>query len=267
MIISSPRYARDVRDAVAADVPPIELRYTALYGVSSRSPFAYLTTTRVYSHLLGVLDPQTLVDVADTPEAVELARRAARDALDALAAFDEAGRHVSFIAVRAPVAWLTCGTLYDDLKRLFGERDLSHDRLCLAFPPAVTVSVDPRVRQSLLDARLLSVRTMITGCGSDETALPSLMRLPFTEALLTAGTTALTQDRDHPGVFDALVGYLHSLEVAVYAEGATSDDVIRACQRAECAGYVPAPDYRGVTEHFAPDVPLTDAIAHKEVSD
>ncbi len=253
------RHDELVRDAVASDVPPVELCYRAVYGCSSGLPVAYRTFPVINSLVAGRLTPSEYAFAASRSETgIRLAYLSIRKALRHLHRFDRAGREPRFLAVSCPVSLLCREDLYDRVKRLLAEEKTENpSRLCLEFSQAILSETSPQVRKSVLDLKLLHVRTLMRGAAAGDCPTSRLSEIPVDAVLLAPEITALTNDRNKPQLVPSLVQYLKSMYTEVLAEGVVDDEQIRSLSRLDCAGYTPAASYCGSNPH-------TDALLSPE---
>jgi len=259
-------HAQYVRQTVESGVPPLELRYTAINDCYSKMPVAYRTATFVNSVVMGVLRQEEFSFATNVTETgVRLAKWNILEAVRHLEAFANAGRHVEWISVRCPIALAMNVDLYEWMQAVIAESGLKDpSKLCLEFPQSLLFCKESKARLSVLDMKLLKVRTMLSGVGGVDCPTARLTAIPVDMALLDEATTALTNDRNKPNVVPTMVQYLKSMRVDVIANGVSDDDQIRTLNRAECIGYTTAKDYRGTTEQGARRMTLAQAIEQRE---
>lgn len=259
-------HARYVRQTVESGVPPLELRYTAINGCYAKMPFAYRTATFVNSVVMGVLRQEEFSFATNLTETgIRLAKWNILEAARHLKAFEDAGRHVEWISVRCPVALAMNVDLYEWMLAVIRESGLQDpSKLCLEFPQSLLFCKEEKARLSVLDMKLLKVRTLLSGVGGVDCPTARLTAIPVDMVLLDEKTTALTNDRNKPNVVPTMVQYLRSMRTEVIANGVSDDDQIRSLNRAECIGYITAKDYKGTTEPGSRRMPLAQAIAQRE---
>lgn len=259
------RHSVLVRDAVFAGVPPLELCYHAVYGCSSGLPIGYRTYAVVNSLVMGCLTPTEYDYAASESETgIRLTLRSIREALRHLRRFDDTGREISFLSVCCPVSLARLEDLYDRIRRILEEEQVSESsRLCLEFPVSILSDKSPQIRQSILDMKLLHVRTLMRGAASDDCPTARLTEVPLDAVLLDPGVTALINDRNKPQLVSSLVQYLKSMYTEVLAEGVLDDEQIRSLQRMDCVGYTPAPTYHGVNSHTDEPLSLEKALLQR----
>ena len=251
-----------VQMTVASGVKPLELRYTPINDCYSKMPVAYRTATRINSVAAGVLEPaEYAASLEATREGIDLACWGIAEAMRHLKVFEQAGRHVAYIAVRCPVALAANGSLEETMQRLFTENNCgTPDKICLEFPAAVLHHPTETLRKAMLDMKLMHVRTMMSGCGASDCPMANLLAVPVERVLLTPPVTRLAGSRGDP----TLVQYLHSMRAEIVAEGAENDAQIQVLNRAGCAGYIAADTYQGAAGRSKRDMTLESAVAQKE---
>lgn len=260
------RHDELVQLTVSAGVPPLALRYCAIRDCSAKAPFAYRTSTAVNSILLGRLTPHEYAFAADRSEiGVRLAEWNIRQAIREARRFAAAGRHISFLAVRCSALLAAKEDLYERIGKILTEESCeTPSELCLEFPQSLLFPDNPEIRKSVLDMKLLGVRTMMSGCAAKDCPLSKLTEIPVDMVVLDPGMTALTNDRDKPRVVPSLVQYLRSMRLDVIAEGVLDDEQVRSLSRLDCLGYIPSRDYAGTAEYSSPVMPVEEALLQKE---
>lgn len=255
-----------VRMSVESGVKPLELRYTSINACYSKMPIAYRTITRINSVTAGVLTPTDYaVTTEATREGMELACWSIGEAMRHLRAFEKAGRHIAYIAVRCPVALAANGRLEETMKRLLNENGCNHpEQICLEFPASLLHHPTETLRTAMLDMKLMKVKTMMSGCGGSDCPMANLLAVPVDRVLLTPAMTHLAGSRDYPAVLPALLQYLRSMRVEVLAEGVENDSQIQILNRTDCAGYIAAENYAGSAGRSRFDMTPERAVAEKE---
>lgn len=260
------RHDELVQMTIAAGVPPLALRYCAVRDCSAKAPFAYRTSTAVNSILLGRLTPNEYTFVTDRSETgIRLAEWNIREAIREIRRFEAAGRHISFLSVRCSALLAAKEDLYERVGKILSEESCTDPaKVCLEFPQSLLFSDKPEIRKSVLDMKLLGVKTMMSGCAAKDCPTAKLTEVPVDMVLLDPGMTALTNDRDKPLVLPSLVQYLRSMRLDVIAEGVTDDEQIRSLSRLDCIGYIPSRGYEGTVEYSSPVMPIEEALLQKE---
>ena len=259
-------HAQYVKATVESGVAPLELRYTAINDCYSKMPIAYRTATFVNSVVMGVIRQEEVSFAANLTETgIRLAKWNILEAARHLVEFEKAGRHVEWISVRCPVALAMNVDLYEWMLAIIAEAGLKDpSKLCLEFPQSLLFCKEAKARLSVLDMKLLKVRTLMSGCGAVDCPTARLTAIPVDMVLLDQKTTALTNDRNKPNVVPSLVQFLKSMRLEVIANGIADDDQIRTLNRAECFGYITATSYQGTTEPGAHRMTLAQALAQRE---
>ena len=255
-----------VRQTKESGVPPLELRYCPINDCYSKMPIAYRTATLINSVVMGVIQQEEYSFAANfTETGIRLAKWNIMEAVRAIRAFEEAGRHVQWISVRCPVSLATNVDLYEWMGDLLRKTGLeTPEKLCLEFPQSILYAKEASAGHSILDMKLLKVRTIMSGCAAGDCPTSRLTAIPMDMVLLDRATTAYTGSRNKPNLIPTLVQYIRSMRVEVVADGVNDDEQIRALNRAECVGYTTLPTYVGTTEPGGRRMTLEEAIAQRE---
>ena len=260
---SGPDY---VAMTLSAGIAPLEMRFAQINSCYRRRPIAYRSFTYINSMLEGVIPPEKYSYAAEADEKGErLARWSISKAIDAVRAFEAAGRHVEFVTARCPASLTRELDLYAWMKELLASKRFeTPSKLCLEFPRTILYDDPERARMALLSLKLLKVRSMMTGCGERDCPVTALLELPFDMVLLSPRISALSDNRDKSAVFTGFIGYLRSLPVEVIGDGIYNDEQISIHSRADCFGYTPSAGYAGAVEHGRLRMTLEEAVSQKE---
>lgn len=255
-----------VRQTQLAGIAPLELRLCQVNDCSSRYPVAYRTTTVVNSLVMGQLeyrDYSFATDVSLT--GIRLAQWNVAEAMRIINDFVAAGRNIQWISVQCPTALATNTDMFEWMDALIKQNEFKHpEKLCLEFPVSLLYEDLAKARLSILDLKLLKVKTMLTDCASDQCPMSRLLKVPVDIVLMTPEMTAFTGSRDKPKVVPTLVEHLKSMRLEVVADGVQDDEQIRALARLECLGYIPADDYSGRGSFGSKSMSASEAILQKE---
>ena len=261
--LDTPDYVRMTLDA---GVAPLEVRYAQINSCYRRLPVAYRSFTYVNSVIEGVLSPAKYAYAADeTDRGMRLARYNIGQAVAAVAAFEQAGRHVEFVTARCPAAFTLQQDFYAALKELLDEFSCPWpEKICLEFPRTLLFEDVEPVRMALLSAKLLKVKTMMIGAGEKDAPLTPLLDLPLDYVTLAPWLSTLGDHRDKAASVASLVSFLRGLGIGVIADGVYNDAQITAFSRADCFGYMPSSGYTGDVAHGRLRMPLDEAVAQRE---
>lgn len=251
---------------VRSGLLPLECRYSQINSCFRRLPMAYRSYTYINSVTEGIIPPEKYAYAADTGESgMKLARWNICAAIKAVRAFEAAGRHIEFVTARCPAKLAFEDDLYTYVKNILDENDFhSPEKLCLEFPQTVLYQNEDKVRLSLLNMKLLKVRTMMSGAGSKDCPVTAILNLPFDYVLLSPMITMLSDSRARGKAINALIGFYRSLSINVICDGVSNDQQISNLNRADCVGYIPSSGYEGVLTHGRLRMTLKDAVSQKE---
>lgn len=251
---------------IASGVKPLEMRFAQINSCYRKLPIAYRSFTYINSVSMGVIPPEKYGFAADVSEqGIEIARWNIREGIRTIRKFISEGRHVDFVTVRCPAKLAFEVDLYDWMKGIMEEYDFhTPEKLCLEFPQSLLYENEEKARLSMLNLKLLKVRSMLSGCGADDCPTSRLMRVPVDMVILDPAITILAGDREKSGSLSMLISYLQSMHVEVIADGVRSDDQITTLSRAGCIGYIPSPAYSGMINHGPLRMRLEEAVLQKE---
>lgn len=255
-----------VRMTLDSGIAPLELRYCQVNDCYGKLPVAYRTSTVINSVTMGVLTQEKYSFAADsTEQGIRLARWNICEAMKAIKKFEEAGRHIQWLSVRCPAILATEVDMYDWMKKLMEENDFqTPEKLCLEFPQSLLFEQNEKAQISVLNLKLLKVKSIMSGCAANDCPIGNLMDVPVDMVFLDESKTKLTGDRDKGAVISALLQYIRSMDIEIIAEGVIEDDQLPLLHRAECFGYIVSDDYYGYTEYGSKTMTLEEAIAQKE---
>lgn len=247
---------------VESGVIPLELKYCGIYGCYSKKPIAFRTLTQVNSILLGTLTPYEYSFVTDnTDRGIKLASWSIVEAMGHINKCVSQGKDFEWISVRCPVNMATATDMYEFVGRIIEENKFEHpEKLCLEFSHSILFEDEAKARLSILDMKLLKVRTLMSGCASSFCPTEKLMVIPFDNVLIDPKMTALVNDRNKDKVIASLLAYIRSMRIDAIGEGVMDDDQIRALNRADCFGYIPSSDYNGSTVHGNDNMSFDEAV-------
>ncbi len=246
--IAPPDY---VRMTVDTGVSPLEMRFSQINSARTKEPVALLSHTFVNSVLTGVLSPEQYVFAADEASVSSRLfawnlRRAAQTVLDC----EDNGLEVSFVTARCSSRVAASEDMFELVKSILSEANFSSpEKLCVEFPVSLLYEDVEKARVSLLNLKLLNVRSLISGVGGPDCPLTSLIDLPADMVLLSPGVTSMAGTRAKGAAFLSIVSFLRSLPVEVISDGVFNDIQITVLGRSDCYGYVPSSGYRGNVSH------------------
>ena len=240
------RYKARVKQAVDAGVRPLVLKYYQVNACDSKLPMAYRAVTVINSTSEGVLTPRHYNSTDKSRIGLHMAEWSVVAAMKAITKMVEAGREIAWISVHCPSMMVSRVDMYEWMKHLIKKYDFKYpEKLCLEFMPSLLREKTADARLSVLDMKLLGVKTMLVGGASGDCPISKLVSIPVDMVMLSGSVTALTGSRNKPKVVPTLVAYIQSMRADVYAEGVLDDEQVRLLSRMECVGYSTSGKYKG----------------------
>ena len=247
-------------------VAPLEVRFSQINSCYRKLPVAYRAHTFINSVTMGVLTPEEYTFASDgTDRGVRLARWNVEQAIAAVKLFEEAGRNIKFVTARCPARLALEDDLFQWMKDILDETDFhSPEKICLEFPQSLLFEDEDKVRLSVLNMKLLKVKTMMSGCGADDCPVGKLLRIPVDMVMLDPSVTTLVDNRNKGNAAQALIGFLRTIPVDVIGEGVYSDNQITTLSRSDCFGYIPSSGFQGSVGHGPLRMTLKEAVSQNE---
>ena len=233
--------AKIIAETMSSGVEPLHRKYHGIYDGYGDVPNAYLTETEVFTAVSGIVaDYKAAIDANETGK--RFSRSCVENAVRALDKLKSGDRRISFITAEVTSSFLTD----DVIKNLDGVLEDGEDRsaICLTFTEKAMISGGDKFAEGVADARGLGFSTAVYDFNGEQ-SLSALMKMPVDYAFLSPAVSALSRDRNKPGLFTALTGLLRSLRISAILCGVKNDDAIRDAIAAECFGVMPAEDYSG----------------------
>ena len=251
---------------LASGVAPLEVRFSQINSCFRKLPVAYRAHTFINSVTMGVLTPDEYTFASDgTDRGVKLARWNVEQAIAAVREFDAAGRNVQFVTARCPARLALEDDLFQWMKDILDETDFhSPEKLCLEFPQSLLFEDEDKVRLSVLNMKLLKVKTMMSGCGADDCPVAKLLRIPVDMVMLDPSVTTLVDNRNKGNATQSLIGFLRTIPVDVIGEGVYNENQITALSRSDCYGYIPSSGFQGKVGHGPLRRTLQEAVSQQE---
>ncbi|MBR4768785.1 MAG: EAL domain-containing protein [Lachnospiraceae bacterium] len=255
-----------VNATIEAGIDPLEMRFAQINSTYPPEPIAYRSFTYLNSTVTGVTPPEVYAKETDaTEEGFNLAKWNITHALRAARKMELAGRKVSYVTARCPFEICLREDLYEIVKQLAEEQGLSPEAICLEFPPALLKARGTedrlKIRKSILDMKLLKVRTMVTGIGIAEISPAMFYEVPADIFVLDPVITAMADSKSKGAMVSSLVGFLRSFSAEVIADGVYSDSQITSLTRCDCRAYIPSTGYKGKVVHGKLRMTLDEAIS------
>ena len=255
-----------VKMTLESGVAPLEMRFSQINHCYRKRPIAYRSHTFINSVTMGVLTPEQYTFASDgTERGITLARWNIEQAIATIRAMQAAGRNVQFVTARCPARLALEDDLFEWMKGLLDELDFhTPELLCLEFPQSLLFEDEEKVRLSILNMKLLKVKTMMSGCGADDCPIAKLIRIPVDYVLLDPDVTTLIDNRNKSNAIQSLIGYLRSIPVEVIGEGVYNENQITALSRSDCFGYIPSSGFQGDVFHGSLRMTLGEAVSQRE---
>lgn len=262
----APKTPDYVEMTLASGVSPLEIRYAQINSAYRKLPIAYRSFTFLNSVVEGVVPPEKYSYAADvTDRGIRLAKWNVEHAIRAIRKFKEAGRDVQFVTARCPAKLAAEVDMYEWMKSIIDEYDFKlPEQLCLEFPQSLLFEDSEKVRLSLLNMKLLKVKTMMAGCGADDCPMSKLIETPVDMVMLDPMLTRYIDHRSKGTAVTSLISYVRSMNIDVIGDGVYNDAQITALNRADCLGYIHSSGYKGNVEHGSLRMKLDDAVAQKD---
>lgn len=233
--------ARIISETLASGVEPLRRRYRAIYDGYGDVPTAYFTETEVFTSATGVMTGyEKAVDGTDTGRRLSLSN--IRSAAYALERLHEKEKNPAFVTAFVTRSFLT-GDVKEDLASLEKE-GVNPDGICLAFYEDALVLGKEKAREGISEARSMGYQTAICDF-SGEQSVASVSEGNAEYVFFSEKMTALTLDRNKPGVFTALTSLLKALRFRIVLCGVKNDAQMREGTAAECYGVIPDDEYVG----------------------
>lgn len=244
-----------VQMAIDAGVAPLELRFFPILGCESGFPVAYRTQTVIHSVLLGDMQESYYTRVSDVrPCGLELLKHELQHLVPAIQQFAKAERNVAYFSVRCPSEFVESADLYQAVSDVLSKNPtLKPEKICLEFPASLMEKDSERARASILDMKVLKVRTALVGCATENFPLAKLLTVPTDSVILDPAATMWAGDRNKPQLLDSLVAYIRSMGIEVVAEG--TPEQRKLMRRSDCFGF-----FESGTEGLS----FEEALAQKE---
>lgn len=227
-----------LREALSSELEPITVYKQPVFSCNgSPEPVAYRTETVLNSTLVGRLEPQDYQSTADkSARGILLADRTLYSVCKAIELLPESENRIKWFSLYCPVSMITETDLIDTLGKLFGEDKEKRKKLMLEFPVSALYEDSEKLRGTLLDMKLLGVKSALAGYGTEFCPMMRLAAFPFDCVILDPEVRSLMQ-RDQKAA-ETLIAYARSLRIDVVATGIENgEEEAPLYYRADCFGY------------------------------
>lgn len=240
-----------VRMSVGTGVSPLELRFTQVNDSESKLPIAYRATAVVNSMMMGTLTEEHYESaMAVSPVGSKLAEWGIRETVRFIGELEKAEIPFRWVSFKCPSAVTVRADLFEIIKKLIDSGELEHpEHLCLEFQNTLLLENPEKARTAMLDMQLLKVKTLMSGCASDNCPVQTLNEIPVDMVILDPSVTALAVKKGREGVVPALISYLKAMGVDPIASEIMDDTQVQEFHRLEVYGYVPSEFYVGKGSH------------------
>ena len=229
-----------INETLASGVEPLRRLLSGVYDGYDDEPVAYVSDTEVFLTSVGILtDYAAAIDGAEVGVRWSVSNIAA--AYRVLTAIRDAGKKATFVTAEVTKSFLE-GDVEGALNALQAE-GVESDGILLAFPEKVLLT-SPKAAEGVRTARAMGFKAAAMGFSGDQ-SLTTLTTSPVDYVFFSPELTALSGDRDKPGLFTALTTLVRALRVSIVLCGVKTDDVIRDATAAECFGVMPDRTYEG----------------------
>lgn len=254
---------------ISSGIVPLEMRFSQINSCYRKLPVAYRSHTYINSVTMGVISPERYSFATDgTDRGIRLAEWNIVKAMETVKKLTSLGRNIEFVTARCPAKLLSEKDMFEWMKKLMQDNDFhTPEKLCLEFPQSLLFEDEEKMRMSVLNLKLLKVKTMMSGCGANDSPITRLIAVPVDYVLLDPTMTALVDSRNNGNAILSLIGYLRSMHIDVIGEGAVNENQIQAMSRNDCFGYIPSPNFEGKIKHGSLVMTFEEAAAQKETED
>lgn len=236
----SPTFDEYVKLSVESGVEPISLIFRPVLDCESGRPIAFRTQSVIYSVIAGTLNEEDYTHVCDKRETgIQLFRQSLKRVIYAIKEFSDCDPPIGFLSLRCPAEAVENPEvdLYGIVSEAIKSCRLSDpSMLCVEFPASLIEKQTKNARTALLDLQILKVKTMICGCGKEDFPISKLVSVSPYAVMLDSSATAWAGNRNKPQLVSAMVSYIKSMGVEVYAEGESSKR--RDLRNTDCAGFI-----------------------------
>ena len=232
--------ANIINDTLASGVEPLRRLYHGIYDGYDDVAIAYVSETEIFLTVTGRLpDYESKIDLR--PVGIKWSVSNIVAAYRALQKLREKGKRVRFIT-----AFVTTSFLEGDVESALTDlaaKGITGEGIVLAIREK-TILTSVKARKGIEMLRAMGYGAAIYGFSGQE-SLTGLTEAAVDYVFLTESLTALSGDRDKPGLFTALMTLLRALRCEIVLCGVKNDDVIRDATASECFGVMPSAAYEG----------------------
>lgn len=248
-----------VKMSMEAGVAPLELHFTQVNDLTYQKPVAYRSKAVVNSVLLGKLEEEQY-DSAMTlsPVGVELSKWGLRELVELVNRMEHANRDFDWISFVCPPSILVREDIYSYMQKLIAENAVEHPRkICIEFPNTLLLENQKKIKQLLLDLKLLGITLMMNGCAADNCPVHSLAELPLDYVIMDPSINPMIKNEKKANVLNALMQYVKSMDMQAIVCEIMDDTEVKKLNVSDFYGYVPSLMYVGDGSHGSERVIVT----------
>ena len=229
---------QQIREALASGLEPIVVYKRPVFSSNGDpEPIAYRTETVLNSTISGTLTPDDYRFTSDkSKRGILLSDRTLESVCEAIDAMPEGDRSIKWISLSCPVSMITNTDLIETLDKTFGGDKEKRKKLMLEFPATILYKEDEIIRQTLLDMKLIGVKSALVGYGNEYCPMLRLSSLPFDYVILDERVRELMKSDQKAA--ETLISFARNLRVDVVATGIEDpEEEAPLFYRADCFGY------------------------------
>lgn len=227
-----------IKEALTSGLEPLTIKKQPVFASNGNpEPIAYRTEMILNSTLLGILTPDDYRMTADkTARGILLSDRLMSDVVKAIEALEKTEPQVKWISVSCPLTMITKTDLVAALGKLFDGDENRRSKLMLEFPAKALYEDPETLKETLMEMKLLKVKSALAGYGNEYCPMMRLASFPFDYVILDPCVRELM--RKDQKAAETLISYARSLRIEVVATGIENGEAESpAYYKADCFGF------------------------------
>jgi len=226
-----------VRATIESGIKPLEILYYPIVDIEEGFPIAFRCKTLIHSVIEGDLRDIDYSYVSDVRNVgINLLRHQIRHLINAYKRFNENEIEIEYLSIRCPKELPDEASLYNIVKEELSRYPwFIPSKMCLEFDSELLNIDDKKAKETILDMKLLKVKTALIGCGKDDFLISKLIDVTPDYVYLDERTTSYAGSRDKPTYLRSLVEYLKSMGISVIAEG--KEEFRKPLRNTDCIGF------------------------------
>lgn len=215
------QFNKHVQLSIESGVAPLELVFYPIVTMDGNEPKGFRSSTIIHSILYGDLKEDKYLHITDNRAVgIELLKHNIQHAITSLRSFDKAKKRCDYITVRCPSQILEKASIYDIVKEVLEVNpNVDPSRICIEFPEDLVEQNVERVQKSVLDLKVLKVKTALQGVGREDFKISKLVSIPVDLAILDKTASEWAGSRNKPQLFNSLLSYIKAMGVDSIAVG------------------------------------------------